>query len=277
MINQSLRHFIRGWLPILAFAIQTNAASLKSETVLAWNDYLQFVNETLQARLGPGANFLWTLEDPKRADNVRAGEIVIAPALGHVPKKVPGGLIHHWVGAAFLANVKLDDVLVITRDYDHYKDFYRPSVIQSKLIARHGCDDASWMLFLNKSFFMRTALDVDYKITNARVDENRFYSISRTTRIQEIEGYGQPGEQRLPEGEGDGFAWKLYTLTRLEQRDGGVYLELEVIELSRGIPSVLRFVIEPIVRSVSRKLLLTSIRQTRDAVNDAKIGNVPRR
>lgn len=253
-------------LVALAFAFHANGATLKSETVVAWNDYLQGVNGTLQSRLDPGGVFLWTFEDEKRAAKVRAGEIVIAPAPGQVPKKVPGGLIHHWMGAGFLPGTNLEQVLAVVRDYDHYKDYYRPSVIQSKLITRNGSEDLAWMLFLNKSFFRRTALDVDYRITNVRLDENRCYRVSTTARVQEIERYGKSDERLLPEGEGDGFVWKLHIITRLEQRDDGVYYELEAIELSRRIPALLRFVIEPIVRNVSRKVLLDSIQQTREAV-----------
>ena len=32
---------------------------------------------------------------------------------------MPGGLIHHWIGAVFVPNVKLDDVFDVTRDYDY--------------------------------------------------------------------------------------------------------------------------------------------------------------
>lgn len=97
MKDRSLQYFVRGWGPllVLAFATHANGAKLKPETVLAWDDYLQGVNTVLQNRLDPAGSFLWTFEDDKRAAKVRAGEIVVAPAPGQVPKKVPGGLIHH--------------------------------------------------------------------------------------------------------------------------------------------------------------------------------------
>lgn len=267
MKRRSLKHCIRGWLPLLVLGFAGHASGgPKPETVLAWSDYLQDVNDSLRSRLDPGGSFLWTFEDPKRAAKVRAGEIVIAPAPGQVPKKVPGGLVHHWMGAAFLENVKLDDVLAVTGEYDRYKEFYGPSVKESKLLSSNGCRDAFQMVFLNRSFFMTTAVDADYEVTNVRVDKYRFYSTSNATRIQEIAEYGQPDEHRLPEGEGDGFVWKIYAISRLEQRDDGVYLELEAIELSRGIPAILRFIVDPIVRNVSRKMLFLSIQKTREAV-----------
>jgi hypothetical protein len=70
----------------------------------------------------------------------------------------------------------------------------------------------------------------------------------------------------MPEGQGGGYVWKLFSIGRLAQRDGGVYIEPEAIALSRDIPAALRFIVEPIVRGVSRSALLTSLTQTEEAV-----------
>src|ERR1700693_4507542 len=69
-------------------------------------------------------------------NKVRGGEILVAPEPGQNPKRVRGGLIHHWIGAMLVPHVKLDDILEVTRDYDRYKEFYRPSVVASKMIVK---------------------------------------------------------------------------------------------------------------------------------------------
>jgi hypothetical protein len=250
----------------LACPVDANAATLKSETVAAWEDYLQTANANLQDRVRPGGRFLWTFEDSERAAKVRGGEIVVAPAPGQNPKKVSGGLIHHWMGAVYLPNLKLQDVLAVTTDYDHYQVFYRPSVRESKTVARNGSDDQFSMLLMNKAFFMTFALDADYQATNVRLDDHRFYSISRTTRVQEVDDYGRPRERRIPEGEGGGYIWKLCSIARFEQRDNGVYFEMEATALSREIPAAARFLVDPIVRHVSRNALFTSLQQTEEAL-----------
>jgi hypothetical protein len=250
----------------LLLPVQLYAAHLKTETVAAWDNYVQSVHVSLQERIRPGGSFLWTSEDPERLAEVHAGEIVVAPASGENPRKVPGGLIHHWIGAAFLPGAKLDDILNVTRDYDRYKEFYRPYVIESKMVARNDLDDNFSMLVMNKALFLKMALDADYCATNVRLDERRFYSVSKTTRVQEVQDYGEPGERRIPEGEGGGYIWKLFNIARLEQRDGGVYIEMETVALSREIPALMRFVVDPIVRRVSRNSILTSIQQTEEAV-----------
>jgi len=81
-----------------------------------------------------------------------------------------------------------------------------------------------------------------------------------------VEAYRQTGEHRLSEGYGGGYIWKLYSISRFEQRDGGVYVEVEVIALSRDIPAIMHFIVDPIVRRVSRSSLLLSLQQTQDAV-----------
>jgi hypothetical protein len=251
----------------MVFPVEANAATLKSETLTAWDDYLQTVNANLEDRIRTEGSFLWTLEDAGRAARVRGGEIVVTPAPGQSPKKVPGGLIHHWMGAMFVSKVTLDEILEVTRDYDRYKEFYRPSVIESKAITRGNPNDEFSMLLMNKALFLKTALDANCQVTNVRLDERRSYSVSRTTRVQEVEEYGKPNEHRKPEGEGSGLIWKLYSIVRVEQRDDGVYIELEAMALSRDIPAAARLVVNPIVRRVSRNSLLISLQQTQKAVD----------
>jgi hypothetical protein len=255
----------------LLFTFPASAANLKPETVSAWDDYLDGARADLQRRISPGECFLWTFENAERAAKVQAGEIVVSPAPGPNPQKVPGGLIHHWIGAMFVPGLTIEQITNITRDYDQYQDFYHPSVIESKTLARGRAGDEFSMRIMNKAFFLKTALDADYLATYVRLDENRMYSVSRTTRVQEIEDLDEPDEHETPEGEGSGYIWKLFSVARFQQRDGGVYVELEAIALSREIPLAARFFVYPMVRRVSRDSMLVSLRQTREAAcgNDA--------
>jgi len=248
------------------FALPANAASLKPETVSAWDNYLDRAQADLQRRTQPGGCFLWTMESADRAERVHAGELVVAPAPGPNPKNVPGGLIHHWIGAMFIPNRTIEQIVSVTRNYDRYKDYYQPSVIESKTVTSGDTNDEFSMRIMNKAMFLKIALDADYRATYVRVDENRVYSISRTTRLQEIDEYGEAREHAIPEGEGLGYIWKLFSVARLEQRDGGVYVELEGMALSREIPRAARFFVDPMVRRVSRNSMLVSLRETREAL-----------
>ena len=183
-----------------------------------------------------------------------------------IQRKCPSGLIHDWIGAAFIPRVTLNDVMAVARDYARYKEVYQPTVVDSKAIATGETKDRYSMLLMNKSLFLKTAFDSDYESCYVHVDDRRAYSVTRTTRVQEIEEYGSPAQRLLHEGEGSGVIWRLFGITRYVERDGGVYVELEAIGLSRDIPASLRWLVEPIVRRVSRASLSTSLRQTENAV-----------
>jgi hypothetical protein len=254
----------------------SNAAELKERTVKAWNEYIRAANSRMQERLRLDNHFLWIDEAPDRSRRARVGEILVSEVGARNPKRVPSGLIHHWIGAAFLQNTTLDEVFAVVRDYSRYKEFYKPTVIDSKPVSQVGTQDKFSMLLLNKALLKRIALESDYESSYVQIDSRRWYSLASATRVQEIDDYGQPGERKLPPDEGRGYIWRLYSVSRFEERDGGVYVELEAIALSRDIPVSFRWIVDPVVRRVSRDSLSTSLRQTSDAVrsmsNTASLG-----
>jgi hypothetical protein len=245
------------------------AATLTQETKAAWDAYLQSANAAMQARLQPGAHFLWLDEEPGRAEDIRTKGPYIGPVGPHIPKKVPSGLIHDWLGAGFVPNVKIEDIVRTLRDYDRYKDIYQPGVIASISHGTDGAKDLFSMRLVNKSVVAKTALDTECEASYIRVDDRHWYGISNTTHILEVDKFGTPGQRTLPEDQGTGLIWRLSSITRLEERDGGVYAELEAIALSRDIPAAFRLFVTPIVRRVSRDSLATSLHQTKVAIDDS--------
>jgi len=254
-------------LILLRFHPSASAATLKPETKAAWDAYLQAANAAMQVRLQPGAHFLWLDDEPERLEDIRTKGPYIGPVGRHIPKKVPSGLIHDWLGAGFVPNAKIEDILQIVRDYDRYKEIYRPGVIDSISHGRDGVKDLFSMRLVNKSVIAKTALDTDCEASYFRVDDRRWYGISNTTHIQEVDKFGTPEQRTLPEDQGTGLIWRLSSITRLEERDGGVYAELEAIALSRDIPVAFRLFVTPIVRRVSRDSLATSLHQTKVAID----------
>ncbi len=255
-------------LILLRFHPSSGAAALtlKPETKAAWDSYLQAANAAMKARLQPGAHFLWLDEEPDRAEQVRSKGPYIGPVSRQIPRKVPSGLIHDWLGAGFLPNVKIEDILRIVRDYDRYKEVYRPGVIASASHGTDGVKDLFFMRLANKSVVSKTALDANCEASYFRVDARRWYGVSNTIRIEEIDHFGAPNQKTLPEDTGSGLIWRLSSITRLEERDGGVYAELEALALSRDIPAAFRAFVTPIVRRVSRDSLATSLHQTKIAI-----------
>jgi len=252
----------------LVAPVASNGAELKEETLKTWDAYIQTVNLKMRDRLQ--GSFLWVDEDPGRVERVRAGQILVS-SVGHKnPKPVPSGLIHDWIGAVFISNARLEEVLSAVRSYDRYKEFYKPTVVNAKWLGTDEDCDRYSMRVVNKETAAEAAFDSEYEACYLQVDELHWYSTAHTTRVQEIRHYGRPDEQDLPPNQGNGYIWRLFTVGRFEERDGGVYVELEAIALSRDIPVALRWVVDPIVRRVSKNTLLTSLQQTEEAVRSTQ-------
>src|SRR5579864_5105049 len=260
-----LRVTAAGIMALGAALSVARAASLKPEAAKAWDDYVADASGVVQEPANPSACFLRMDTTPAVAAKVHRGQIVVSPVGAHIPKKVPSGLIHHWIGTAFLANTTIKDVLAIVRDYPKYMVVYAPHVLESKVISTGETVDLFSIVLMNKSVLSKTALDCDYETSFVRVDDQRMYSITRAKRIQEIADYGTAKQHTFAEGEGTGLMWRLYSVSRFEERDGGLYIETEAMALSRDIPPLLRLVVEPIVRRVSRESLEIALRQTANA------------
>ncbi len=246
---------------VLFAAYPSRGAELKQESLDAWDQYLAAAKASMQER--SKGQFLWADESHERLGRIRKGEVVVSP-MGHTPHAVPAGLIHHWIGAAFIPGARLDDVIGVVRNYNRYTEFYKPSVIDAKTLSQKAVQDRFSVVVVDKAMFMRRALDSEYESQFTEVNSSKWYSVAETTRVQEVSDEGP-----IPDGEGSGYIWRLCTMSRYEERDGGVYLETEAIALSRPIPGVLHWVVDPIVRRVSRASLTTSIEQTRDATNSS--------
>jgi hypothetical protein len=261
------------WISFLVTPAVCGGTELKKESLESWDEYVQAANARMQDRLQN--SFLWVDEMPDRVQRVRAGKIVVSPAGEPNPKPVPSGLIHDWIGAAFIPNATLDDVLSMVRDYANYKEFYKPNVVESKPLGTTGDCDKYSMVLMNHEAVGSTALDGEYQVCYFRLDERRWYSVAYSTRLQEVKHYGQADALVLPPDQGSGYIWRLYSFARFEERDGGVYVELEGIALSRDIPFAVRWVVNPIVRKISKNAMLTSLRQMEVAVHSKAVAANP--
>jgi hypothetical protein len=195
------------------------------------------------------------------------GETPVAPVVSHGTQKVPNGLIHHWIAGIFIPGATIDSLSVIMQNYGGYKDFYKPVVVDSKVVGCTSGDQKFWMLWQNKVLFITAAIEGQYRAHHVRVGSRRGYDIADSLQLQEIENYGRAGQRLLPPGTGKGYIWRLHSIARYEERDGGVDLELEAIALTRDIPVSVRWLVNPIVNHLSINSLVTTLQQTKDAVN----------
>jgi hypothetical protein len=244
---------------------QSASSRLRDATLAAWDDYVRAACARNDARLREQP-FLQVRQFPSRLKQVREGEIAVWGKHGDEPVPVPHGLIHDWDGAVFIPKATMADVLAVVRNYDEYAQIYQPAVIEAKSLANHGDDDKYSMLLMHKALFVTAALQGEYETRYVQVDPQRWYSTSQSTRLQAVKYFGQPERQLLPPDQGPGYVWRLYSFVRFEQSDGGVYVEMEALGLSRDIPAVFRWLVQPILEHLPKESIETSLEETRDAV-----------
>jgi len=249
-------------VPALASAVE-----LKPETLRAWDAYIGAAKGRMEKRANGQAPFLWVDEERDLAQRVRAGEVLVGPVDGDSPHPVPHGLIHDWIGAVFIPKAHLDDVMAVLDDYGHYQEFYRPMVAKSRLLEQTADHEKVTLLMVQKAYSVTGAVETDDEIQIARPGPHRAFSWSISVRVQEIADYGRPSEHLLPEDHGPGYVWRTYGVTRLEQRDGGVYVEMEMTDLSRDIPLWYRWLIQPLAERLPRAVLRETLQDTRDVVS----------
>ncbi len=245
----------------------SRAAELQPATLQAWNAYVARADSQMQRRGAGGGPFLWVGETPERLARVRRGEVVIAPVAGRGSESVPGGLIHDWVGAVFIPGATLDGLWAVVHDYDRYRQIYRPVVTASRTLACGGAGQEFQMTWQRRVLFVSAAMQGRYRNHDVLLDGNHRYSVVDATEVREIAGYGHPDQHLLPPDTGNGFIWRIRSITRFEERDGGVYMELEAMALTRDIPFGLSWLVAPVVNRLSVNSLAATLKQTRDAVN----------
>jgi hypothetical protein len=236
---------------------------LQPETILAFDAYVREAETGMEEMLHGGSSFLWSDQNMDRARRVAEGEILAQLWAGTEPVQVPHGLIHDWVGAAWVPGANVDRILALIQDYDNHKNIYKPEVIDSKLISHSG-DDFKIYLRLLKKKIITVVLETDHEVHYSRLDRSCWHCRSYTTRIAEVQGAGRAGETALPPDTGHGFLWRLYSYWKFQERDNGAFIECRAISLTRDIPTGLKWVIQPMVRSLPKESLVHTLAATRE-------------
>ncbi len=198
---------------------------------------------------------------------LRHGEVIIEQLTPHSGAEAAGSLLHHWRGTAFVPGAKAADFVQLMQDYTNYPRYFAPQVVRAKLISRSG-DRLQASMRLRQHHGITVVMDTDYDIDYEKLDAQHGYSNSRSTRIAEIASPGSPAEHALSPGAAHGFLWQLNTYWSYEEKDGGVYLQIETISLTRDIPAGLKWVIGPYVESIPRDSMEFTLRAACNALRE---------
>ena len=246
---------------------------LKSETQAAFDRYVKLVESRNEAELKRNRDLLWIDELPEtqRADafaGLKRGEVKMRKLEildNQKPIDCPGGMIHHWTGLVFIPEAKVEDVLGVLEDYDHHSVYYAPDVERSKIESREGDHFLAFLRF-RRHKVITVVLNTEHDVQYFHEEPGKAHSRSTAVRIAEVENAGKKDEREKAPGDDGGFMWRMETWWRVEERDGGVYVQSEVASLTRDIPTGLGWMIRPFVSGIPRESLTFTLEATRKAV-----------
>ena len=242
-------------------------AELQNRTIQAFDRYVRLT----EARLNGNAPFLWIdgLPEPRRRealDAVRRRELSIERLETKDNGReidAPGGMIHHWVGTAFVPGATIDQALSVLQNYNEHYRIYAPTVAASKLQSHEGDRFTFFLRFVMKKV-ITVVVNSDHEAVFRKPAADRAEGWIHSTRIAEVENPGTPTEREKPVGNDGGYLWRLNTYWRLLARDGGLYIHCESVSLSRGIPTGFGWIVGPFVTSIPRESLTFTLETTRN-------------
>jgi hypothetical protein len=236
-----------------AIAATASASDLSPQTLQEFQTYMDTVDRTMQARP----------QSSSRLPVKPGAEPVIQGWNGKHDHDVTHGLIHDWIGAILVPNVKLQHAVAVLQNIDKYKNNF-PQITTYKTLESNGSKSKVFMR-LHKKKIITVVLDTYYDITQVPSGPGKHQIVSKSSRISEVSDAGHKNEHVKPPDTGFGFLWRLNSYWLLEERDGGLYLELRSVSLTRDIPTGLAWAVKPMVTSLPRESLASTLEGTAKA------------
>ena len=258
------------WRLIILFVFATAPGQVAGEpapaAIAAFNTYFGVVESRLAQQHRSQNGFLAPVASgPENEMRLRRGELIVEKLTPATGAELPGAMLHHWRGTAFAPGAKAADFERLMKDFNAYPQHFSPQVVQAKILTQQG-DHFQASMRVRQKHVITVVMDTSYDITFGRLDALHGYSISRSTRIAEIDSPGTSRERALNSGEEHGFLWRLNTYWSYEERDGGLYMQIESVSLTRSITTGLGWAIGPFVESVPRESLEFTLRSTCNAL-----------
>ena len=246
---------------VLAGLAHSAVAGPTAAADASFNSYVAGMESRL-AQQHRAANTFLAPEDQNR---LRKGELIIEKLAPSTPTGFPGAMLHHWRGTAFAPGATAADFERLMRNFGAYPQRYAPQVVQTRVLSQQG-DHYQVLMRVKQHHVITVVIDTQYDVAFARLDAQHGYSLSRSTRVSEISSPGTANERALSPSQDHGFLWRLNSYWSYEERDGGLYMQIESVSLTRAIPTGLGWAIGPFVESVPRESLEFTLRSTCNAL-----------
>ncbi len=242
------------------------AAEPAPAAVTAFNSYIRTVESRLAEQHGSQTGFLAAVGSGQQSEiRLRRGELMVEKLTPSTGVDLPGAMLHHWRGTAFVPGAKAADFERLMKDFNAYPRHFSPQVLEARVLAAQG-DRFQASMRVRQRHVLTVVMDTSYDISFGRLDARHGYSLSHSTRIAEIDGAGTSRERALDEGQEHGFLWRLNTYWSYEERDAGLYMQIESVSLTRSIPRGFGWAVGPFVESVPRESLQFTLRSVCNAL-----------
>jgi hypothetical protein len=243
----------------LAAATVGRAAEPAAAAVAGFNTYMAALESRIDRQHQAQSGFVASvLSDKDNLAKLKRGEPVIEKLTPAGGPELAGAMLHHWRGTAFVPGAKVADFERLMEDFAGYPKNFAPQILQSKVLGRRndgGRPSIETVMRVKQHHVITVVMDLAYDVEFARLDAQHGYSISRSTRITEIADAGTKSEHAMSGTQEHGFLWRLDSYWSYEERDGGLYMQIESVSLTRSIPAGLGWALGPFVESVPRESL----------------------
>lgn len=245
------------WILLSSASLGAAAAEPKPAAVSAFSSHIAKV----EARLDQQHRATGAFIAPADVARLRRGEQIIEHVEPPGGSDLPGAMLHHWRGTAFAPGATAADFERMMKDFGAYPKYYAPQVVSTRVITQQG-DHFQVSMRTRQKHVITVVMDLDLDVTFGRLDARHGFSFSRSKEISEIDSPGTSKEHPMDPKENHGFLWRLNTYWTYEERDGGLYMQIETVSLSRSVPAGLGWAIKPFVESVPRESLEFTLGQT---------------
>ena len=250
---------------LLISAVSAPAIELHQKTLRDFQRYIKSADAEMEARAKSKDAFLWSTESAERRSSMRSGQTVIESWNGGPVTEVHAGLVHDWVGAAFVPGAKIADFVSVIKDFPSYPQVYKPDVLAGRHVSQQG-DRMRGEMRMHKKNVLTVVLDAECELEFRHLSPTRYQDWTRSVSIVEVENAGKSGEYSKPADTGYGFLWRLNSYWQVEEADGGIYMECRAISLTRDVPLGLSWAIKPMISTLPKESLQRTLDATRKAV-----------
>jgi hypothetical protein len=184
------------------------------EAAAAFDQYAKKVEDGFTQR--PISKFLWLDAHPEKKSLVWLSQPLIEPV---ETKNVGDAILQHWIGAICLTAVEPSRVRDLVLNFADWKYFFKPIVSDSKLVKREDPKFDATVRFSRRQI-RPVVLDTTATAKYEEIDPAHASIPIHFTKIEEVRS-------------DEGYLYRMNMYWRLEDADGGTWVEIELLTLSR--------------------------------------------